>query len=160
MSFLKVFLAVGGQKGAAGGEGGISADISRRVIKNKSSSPSMTRLQWSRSTFFFPAFSFFSLLLLYLFAHRLNLQIVAGENEDGTPVAIETASKLGSASGGCMRERLLRKNVPAFAPVGSARQRPRWRAATAAWHLIYSAALTGTLMIPRVVLLFYRGVRF
>lgn len=30
------------------------------------------------------------------FAHRLNLQIVAGENEDGTPVAIETASKLGA----------------------------------------------------------------
>lgn len=100
MSFLKVFLAVGEQKGSS--EGGLGergggatfADISRRVIKNKSSSPSMTRLQSPPLHFLLSIFLF--LRLLYLFAHRLNVQIVAGESEDGTPVAMETASKLGA----------------------------------------------------------------
>lgn len=62
-----------------------------------------------------------------------------------------------------MCERLLMKNVPAFAPCRRGRsvpQRPRWRAAaaaTAAQHLTYRSALIGTLMIQRVLSAFLHG---
>lgn len=65
-----------------------------------------------------------------------------------------------------MCERLLKKNVPAFAPCRRGRsvpQRPRWRAAAAAaaaaatQHLTYRSALIGTLMIQRVLSAFLHG---